>query len=63
MAVTTQVREFIKDVQVESKKVSWPTRNELRDSTIVVIVTCLIITVFVWVTDSVLRLSIGLLFR
>jgi len=32
MAWVTQVREFFKEVQVESTKVSWPTRNELRDS-------------------------------
>lgn len=63
MALAAQVREFVKDVQVESRKVSWPTRNELRDSTVVVIVTCLIITAFVWLTDSVLRMTIGLLFR
>jgi preprotein translocase subunit SecE len=63
MSLVARTRDFIKDVQVESKKVSWPTRNELRDSTVVVIVTCLIITAFVWLTDSVLRMTIGLLFR
>ena len=63
MAWVARVREFVKDVQVESTKVSWPTRNELRDSTIVVIVAVLILTVFVYATDSALRLTIGLLFR
>jgi preprotein translocase subunit SecE len=63
MAWMTQVRDFVKDVQVESTKVSWPTRNELRDSTVVVIATCLIMIVFVWVIDNILRLGIGLLFR
>jgi preprotein translocase subunit SecE len=63
MSLVARTRDFVKDVQVESKKVSWPTRNELRDSTVVVIVTCLIITAFVWLTDSVLRMTIGLLFR
>ena len=63
MSLVDRFREFVKDVQVESKKVSWPTRNELRDSTTVVIVTCLILTVFVWITDSVLRMGVGLLFR
>ena len=63
MSLMAQVRDFVKDVQVESKKVSWPTRTELRDSTIVVIATCIIMMVFVYVTDSVLRMGIGLLFR
>ena len=63
MGWTNQVREFFKDVQTESAKVSWPTRAELRDSTIVVIVTVLIVTAFVGVVDRVLTLGVGLLFR
>ncbi len=63
MGWTNQVRDFIKEVQVESTKVSWPSRNELRDSTIVVIVTVLVVTAFVFVVDRILALSVGLLFR
>ena len=60
---TARFREFLKDVRVEATKVSWPTRNELRDSTIVVIATVLILTVFVFATDRVLQATLGLLFR
>jgi preprotein translocase subunit SecE len=63
MSVTTQVREFIKEVRVESAKVSWPTRNELRDSTIVVIVAVLLISAVVGIVDRILGLGVGLLFR
>ena len=63
MAWTMQVREFVKEVRVESTKVSWPTRNELRDSTVVVIVAVLIVSGFVGAVDYVLRLGVGLLFR
>ena len=58
-----QLRDFVKEVQVELGKVSWPTRSELRDSTIVVIVTVLIVAVFVGIVDRVLNAAIGLLFR
>jgi preprotein translocase subunit SecE len=58
-----QVREFAKDVRVESSKVSWPTRAELRDSTIVVIVTVLVVTVFVGIVDRILTIGVGMLFR
>jgi preprotein translocase subunit SecE len=58
-----QAREFVKDVRVESGKVSWPTRTELRDSTTVVIVAVLIVTVFVAIVDRLLTLGIGLMFR
>ena len=63
MAWTMQVREFLKDVKVESTKVSWPTRQELRDSTVVVIVAVLLISVFVGIVDYFLQLGVRLLFR
>jgi preprotein translocase subunit SecE len=58
-----KAREFLKEVQVESTKVSWPTRNELRDSTIVVIVTVLIVSVFIGIVDRLLSFGIAALFR
>ncbi len=61
--VTDRIREFVKDVRVEATKVSWPTRNELRDSTIVVIVTVIIVAVFVGIVDQVLSRGVELLFR
>ena len=63
MSWVTQFREFVKEVQVESTKVSWPSRSELRDSTIVVIFSVMIVTVFVFVVDRILTLGVGLLFR
>jgi preprotein translocase SecE subunit len=43
--------------------VSWPSRNELRDSTIVVIVTVLLISGFIGLVDQVLARVMGLMFR
>jgi preprotein translocase subunit SecE len=61
--VLVRAREFLKEVQIEATKVSWPTRNELRDSTIVVIVTVLIVSVFIGAVDQLLQRGITLLFR
>ena len=63
MSWTERIRTFFKEVQVEIRKVSWPTRNELRDSTIVVIATVLIVAAYVGAIDRVLGLAVGLLFR
>jgi len=63
MAWVDQVREFVKDVRIESTKISWPTRQELRDSTLVVIATVVIVTVFVGVVDRILTWGMGFLFR
>jgi preprotein translocase subunit SecE len=62
-SLVARAREFVKDVRVESTKVSWPTRIELRDSTAVVIVTVLLVSVFLFIVDRALQSALGLLFR
>jgi len=48
-----RMRDFLVEVTAELKKSSWPTRKELIDSTMVVIVTVLILGVFVALADLV----------
>ncbi|MEO5618416.1 MAG: preprotein translocase subunit SecE [Candidatus Eisenbacteria bacterium] len=57
-----QAREFIKDVRVESGRVSWPTRLELRDSTFVVIAMVLLVSAFLFFWDRIFALLMNLLF-
>jgi len=63
MSWMSQAQEFVKEVRVEAARISWPTRTELRDSTIVVIVTVLLIGLFIGVVDRILTFLVGLLFR
>ena len=49
-----KTKKFTNDVYVEMKKVSWPTRNELKGSTMVVIVTVIIIAIFIGFVDRIL---------
>jgi preprotein translocase subunit SecE len=44
-------QNYIKDVITELKKVTWPTREELRGSTITVIIFSIISTVYVFGVD------------
>ncbi len=63
MALVERIREFTKDVRVEVTRVSWPSREELRDSTIVVIATVLLVALFVGIIDWILNQGVALLFR
>ena len=63
MAAMEQVREYMKDVRAELTKVSWPTREELRDSTVVVIVTVLLVAAFIGIVDQGLNRAVALIFR
>jgi preprotein translocase subunit SecE len=58
-----QVREYMKDVRSELTKVSWPTREELRDSTVVVIVTVLLVAAFIGIVDQGLNRVVALIFK
>ena len=48
------VRTFFDEVRAELKKCAWPTRSELIESTTVVIISVLILSVFVGFSDLVL---------
>jgi len=48
-----KAQDFLVDVWTELKKSSWPTRKELVDSTVVVIVTVLVLGIFVALADLV----------
>jgi preprotein translocase subunit SecE len=63
MAAMQQVREYLKDVRSELTKVSWPTREELRDSTVVVIVTVLLVAAFIGIVDQGLNRVVALIFK
>lgn len=45
------IKNITAEVVKEMKKVSWPTKQQLYESTVVVITTCSILTVFVYIID------------
>jgi preprotein translocase subunit SecE len=47
---------FFTDVVKEMNKVTWPKKDDLRDSTVIVLVVCLIIAGFVYVVDATVTL-------
>ena len=55
-------REFFRDVSAEMKKVTWPTRNEVVGTTVVVIVSTIVFALFLWGCDVVFYKAIDYLF-
>ncbi len=58
-----RVRFFLMEVRNELKKSTWPTRNELLESTAVVILSVVLFSVFVGVSDSLLVAVLRLITR
>lgn len=53
---------FFTDIVKEMKKVTWPKREELKESTMVVIATSLIFAVFVYAVDRVINEGLKIIF-
>lgn len=55
-----KMRNYVDETQEELKKCSWPSREELKGSTVVVMVTIAILGVFTvgvdWILSSLMRL-------
>ena len=49
-----KIKRFFSDVRFEMSKVSWPTWDELKSSTYVVLTLSLILIVFLFIVDFVL---------
>ena len=58
-----RTRDFLRDVWVEMKKVSWPGRSEVVGTTVVVIVACFLFGFYLFIVDSGLAWAIDRLFR
>ncbi len=58
-----KIKQFFREVKVETKKVVYPNREELIGSTWVVIITVLVISVFLGVVDLGLTKLVGLAIR
>ena len=58
-----KARQFLEDVQVEMKKVVWPERDKLINSTVVVIVVSVMFTLFIFFADTIISKLIKILYR
>jgi preprotein translocase subunit SecE len=58
-----RVKNFFNDVKIETKKVNYPTKDELVGSTWVVITTVIIVAIFLGIVDLGLAKIIKLLIR
>jgi preprotein translocase subunit SecE len=49
-----KIVDFFVDIVKEMKKVTWPKKDELRESTVIVIVSCLIFSIFIYFIDQII---------
>lgn len=57
------IKDYLRGVYNELRKVYWPTRNQLVAYTTVVLVSVALVAVMIWVFDSLLSYLLNLLFE
>lgn len=57
-----KITNYVSEVQQEVGKVSWPSREELYGSTLVVITLCLMLSLFIFGIDFLLNRLLELVF-
>ncbi|OGF97039.1 MAG: preprotein translocase subunit SecE [Candidatus Glassbacteria bacterium RIFCSPLOWO2_12_FULL_58_11] len=55
--------QFLKEVRNEVARVTWPTGNEVKGATVVVIVVCIIVAFVIWTVDKTINLGMNLIFK
>jgi preprotein translocase subunit SecE len=50
----TKTKEFLSEVRTEMRKVSYPTRDEVVGTTIVVLITSVIFGIFLFASDRII---------
>ncbi|MEM0530554.1 preprotein translocase subunit SecE [Zongyangia sp. HA2173] len=59
MNLAKRIGRFFKDMRGETKKIVWPTRKQVINNTIVVLVMMLIVGIFIWGVDAIMSLLVN----
>lgn len=54
MSFIAKTRTFFDEVVVETKKITWPSREDLKESTMVVVVSVVILSIILGIVDLLL---------
>ena len=58
-----KLKNYLNETRIELKKVTWPTKEELKEATRVVVVATILLTIFIGIIDQILSNIIKLVFR
>jgi preprotein translocase subunit SecE len=54
MSRLADIQRFMREVQVETKKVVWPDRKETIQATLMVVIMVVVVSIFLWIVDTAL---------
>jgi preprotein translocase subunit SecE len=57
----SRLRQFIDEAWSELKKVTWPTREQVRNLTVLVFTISLVVGLYITLLDTIFQQAVGLL--
>jgi preprotein translocase subunit SecE len=57
----SRLRRFIDEAWSELKKVTWPTREQVRNLTVLVFTISLVVGIYITLLDTIFQTAVGLL--
>jgi preprotein translocase subunit SecE len=57
----SRIRRFIDEAWSELKKVTWPTREQVRNLTVLVLTISLVVGAYITLLDAIFQTAVGLL--
>ena len=54
-----KVLDYLKSVRAEMRKVTWPSKDETKETTVLVVVFALVLSLIVWCFDQVVGKVVG----
>lgn len=62
MSIVGKIKKFSKEVSAEMKKVTWPTKEQLKESTGVVCVFSVFFALFAFIIDQIVTFGVKAIF-
>ena len=62
MSIVGKIKKFSKEVSAEMKKVTWPTKEQLKESTGVVCAFSVFFVIFTFIIDQIVTFGVKFLF-
>ena len=58
-----QMRDYFSDVRTEMRRVTWPSKQEIYGTTVMVLITTFLFGFYFWVIDSIIGKSLDQLLK
>ena len=54
-----QIRDYMSDVRTEMKRVTWPSKQEIYGTTVMVLITTFLFGFYFWICDQAFRVTVS----